>query len=492
MIMVAAVIMTMVLTTTKQRLSRLEVSSTMFVEAFSFPLPSPSPPRRHRHHRPSTLLSCSAFRSKYRERSLFCWGLDGAVASPDSCDDDNECIPPDFFDDYACKWINDNEKSTNSNYDYIIEPFQMVKGGSGGFCNRIYQVQNSTHTLLLKQFSNLAQERMSLMMMLPSYSISSRSPQLDERLGEFGLGPRIVDSYLPQALLMEYIQSPTLTEQDLFQSPPNLALLENIGQALYSLHHTAIRSQTSGSRNTGATKAKIPKDNSCIPRQQNMLWRSIDLLLERISSPGSKMYFTQEVQAQYQLLEMEFQLPMVSLGHGDCKPSNIILLQDQTDVRNDKNQKTHNNVRFLDLELTGYNYRAYDLAKLLFRRGNEIATKDGPLQSKCQDYVLSSYLKSSSTSEGDNDDHKKLLEKLRSECQLLLPMTWLEAALFFEATKDTVQAEHDDTKSQAWDALAQDRLENYQKACQSTAFLESVHAYRKNIGAQEIPKSSTI
>jgi aminoglycoside phosphotransferase (APT) family kinase protein len=360
--------------------------------------------------------------------------LHGTASFRGGVDDDD--VPIEFAEEY----LKDN--------GYTMEPFQVAQG-TGGFNNRLYQVHNSTHTYLLKLFSELAKERIAL-----SYPI-------DAKLGELGLGPHISNSYYPMAILMEFIPAPTLTEGDLFQSPPNERLLQDVAVALSSLHSLppppGFESSTTSS-------------SSSIPRDRNILWRSIHLLLDRINRPDKKEYFTEQVQRHYSRLEEEFRLPMVTWGHGDCKPSNIILTAD------------HGEVCFLDLELTGYNYRAYDLAKLLFRHSLP-SDVDSTIPGRCQDCVLRAYLSSSCSDNNNNNNNDVVdihasMEQLRIECNLLLPMTWLEAALFFEATKETV-AEED--KKQEWERLAQNRLENYQKACQAPSFLESIEAYQQII-----------
>ncbi|KAH8066447.1 hypothetical protein JL722_889 [Aureococcus anophagefferens] len=95
------------------------------------------------------------------------------------------------------------------------------------------------------------------------------------------------------------------------------------------------------------------------------------------------------------------------LGHGDFKPSNV-LLHDGAAV-------------FIDFELAGPNYRGYDIFKLF--RTNEMApASDAELLR-----FIAVYLAEGGADSGDAEAARCL-----AESKLFEPLTWLEAAIFFE------------------------------------------------------------
>jgi hypothetical protein len=73
---------------------------------------------------------------------------------------------------------------------------------------------------------------------------------------------------------------------------------------------------------------------------------------------------------------------------------------------------------------------------------------------------------SSSSSSSEQMTVTTTLDDLEREVKLLVPMTWLEAAIFFVcmACQDEVQASR-------WNQLAMDRLMSYQKSVSERALL---------------------
>ena len=113
-------------------------------------------------------------------------------------------------------------------------------------------------------------------------------------------------------------------------------------------------------------------------------------------------------------------LAQVAIGHGDAKPGNILVDQ-------------HHWIRFIDLELAGLHYAAYDIAKLF--RDNDTWLDD----------FLVVYAK------------ERGVTVSREEVDRLRPMTWLEAAIFFVCMLQQDQGNED-----LWRKLAVDRLANYE------------------------------
>merc|ERR1712224_380872 len=112
-----------------------------------------------------------------------------------------------------------------------------------------------------------------------------------------------------------------------------------------------------------------------------------------------------EISAARSLLERH--RPVIVLGHGDCKPSNVIVSGEHSE-----------NVTLIDFELGGPNYRGFDLMKI-FR------TAGGPSR-PCMVHFLRSYLASLR-----RPTNKAAISKLTREVQIFEPLTWLEAAVFF-------------------------------------------------------------
>merc|ERR1712232_29647 len=130
---------------------------------------------------------------------------------------------------------------------------------------------------------------------------------------------------------------------------------------------------------------------------------------------------------------LELRTPVVVLGHGDCKPSNIIMSQDPAGL-----------AKLIDFELGGPNYRGFDLMKL-FR------TAAGPSKT-CVEYFLLAYAECFREKTTDSD-----VDALADETYQFEPLTWLEACVFFLTLPLFKPRE-----IQRWNALAIDRWDKYQ------------------------------
>ena len=119
--------------------------------------------------------------------------------------------------------------------------------------------------------------------------------------------------------------------------------------------------------------------------------------------------------------------------------------------------------KFIDFETVGCHYRAWDLAKF-FRTSHATDWTDGNRRLFLERYSNSS---SQSTSGREDETITKLGTPasllLELESRLLLPMTWLEAAMFFETIGDTKKANH--------------RKRHYEQS--RAAFLKDVRNYQK-------------
>lgn len=346
-----------------------------------------------------------------------------------------ECSP--WIDEVALDKLDDDLRSRTTVMVYV-ERLSESKGGNLGFCNSLFLVQAQTTTNemtttstmsipvgILKVYSELAQARM---------QVSTLDP-IDQQLGELHLGPKVWGSS-KAALLMEYYEDGIALTEDLVHSPMNShnqRILSRVAQSLSRLHRLDL-----------ARKTLIPAPSN----HQNMLWDSIDVLLERIMDPSSRSFF--QTQVEFQRCQLErLGLPMVHVGHGDFKPSNVLWLQ--------KSQE----IRFIDLETVGSYYRAYDLAKFFRTRSVTNATTIN------QEYFLGCYLEDMFHSKDMVDLPQSSITLLFLESQLLIPMTWLEAAIFFHASRQP---------STEWKLMAEDRFYHYQQA--NAAFLSTVEQYQ--------------
>jgi thiamine kinase-like enzyme len=289
-----------------------------------------------------------------------------------------------------------------------LEPSKLKL--QGGFCNSIYKGDGDR--AILKVFSELAMARIQV----SGFSLGA----IDTLVGEMGLGPRILQVAEGHTILMECLASPSLTERDV-HGPNATEMLMAVAKSLAELH--SLRNATTFSTNTTDTN-------------KNMLWSSLEVLLEHIPKED-RDYYSKQVAWQHERLEA-LDLPTV-LGHGDFKPSNVVIAKKQAN--------------FIDLETAGFHYRAFDLAK--FFRTNH-PTEWTPTN---QEDFLKAYLQCI----GDASTPPSLLQL---ESNVLVPMTWLEAAIFFHASR----------RHERWNELAQERTCQYQRSC--STFLEDIQAYQ--------------
>ena len=210
-----------------------------------------------------------------------------------------------------------------------------------------------------------------------------------------------------------------MTLDDIENIPNNLAL-QSVANSLAKLHTTTIDTSST-------TLAK---------KNKNMLWSCCRVFLNQLhDNPNNKElydYYARQLEIQQERLDA-LELPVV-LGHGDFKPSNIILLPGEIGAK------------FVDWETCGYHYRAYDLAKL-FRT----TTTDN--QSEARNLFLQYYC--TYCNAHNNNTKNDTPKHLWLEAMLLLPMTWLEAAMFFHAKSLT---------EEEYLGLAQHRLKHYEES----------------------------
>ena len=285
------------------------------------------------------------------------------------------------------------------NYKYKMEPLD-----GPGYCNKLFRILPNVG--ILKVYSELARERRKL----------SGLTFIDEQLGEIGVGPRVLHSS-SSGLVMNALPPPPLTEQDVHAEGASDTLL-SVSTTLALLHSTQPESKTEVRVNT-----------------KNMLWSALEILLSRIKNEDCRRYYKEQVEWQRDNLDA-LNLPMVALGHGDFKPSNVMM--------------NGEDAKLIDFEMVGCHYRAFDLAKFFRTKSPTPWTVDN--RRLFYDHYLSCL-----------GDRSTTLSKLELESQLLIPMTWLEAAMFFEATEEYT--------------MAADRKNSYEASRQ--LFIENISRYKR-------------
>lgn len=191
----------------------------------------------------------------------------------------------------------------------------------------------------------------------------------------------------------------------------------------------------------------------------NMLWRSCHVLMQQYADPQWKVdpgdghapwtfdRLYSCIRNHEAELAREDDLLTTVCGHGDCKPSNLL-------VQGRNHGETPTSVRFLDMELAGRHYIAYDLAKL-WRTSSPLTVGQQHQRDQHQRIFLETYAE-------HFPGETVTASALRHQIDRLLPLTWLEAAVFFVAMSSSSSQNPSDRGH--WDALALDRLRSYEKS----------------------------
>lgn len=186
---------------------------------------------------------------------------------------------------------------------------------------------------------------------------------------------------------MERLEGRTLEEPDMHRG--DLGLLESVARALAAVH-------------------RLPSPAAC--DGEPMLWRTVDKMMGVVARkpelipegmPGLEA-IREKIHDAKRLLQGHE--PKVVFGHNDFKPSNVML--------------TEGGVKIIDFELSGPNYRGFDLMKV-FR------TAAGPSQS-CMRHFLGVY-----AGQVGAVSSEAVVSSLLQEANLFEPLTWLEACVFF-------------------------------------------------------------
>ncbi|KAJ8598247.1 hypothetical protein CTAYLR_005503 [Chrysophaeum taylorii] len=275
------------------------------------------------------------------------------------------------------------------------QEFRIAETLDKGFSNAVYRVEVGGESLVAKVFSESAKVRCP----------AGARGLFDELAGAAHLGPR-VRKRTPDGLLMEYVNGVTLTAEDLKRDAWAVAV-EKVAPKLAAVH-------------------ALPVEAS-----EAVLWRGIDAMLARVGNFEGFGDLEVEVARSRRVVETELG-PPDACAHGDLKPSNILRVCDD--------------VLFVDFELAGPGYAAYDVAKL-FRT----EPYDAPAG------FLREYLRARGI------PRQTLAHALKATA-LLEPLAWLEAVVFFLFMATTTAASPDPGGSSSWIRLARDRYRAYEAA----------------------------
>mmetsp|Transcript_12431 Transcript_12431/g.27651 ORF Transcript_12431/g.27651 Transcript_12431/m.27651 type:complete len:321 (+) Transcript_12431:98-1060(+) len=277
-----------------------------------------------------------------------------------------------------------------------------------GFANLVWACENHGQPIVLKRYSDIVFLRME----------PEALGAVDRLAWQVEIGPAVMHASC-SGLVTELLPGRILEEQDMHSE--NWPLLKSAAVAVATLH-----------------QQRAPKECEGSP----MLWRTIDRMMEGAAKspellptgvPSIDVMLAEIADAKARLDEL---LPVVVLGHGDLKPSNMMLCSEE-----------HHTVKLIDFELSGPNYRGYDLMK---------AFRSGKHNSKASmRYFLRSY--AGKVEGGTADD--AMVDALEQESKLFEPLTWLEAAVFFVSALPMMT----NIDVAAWNELAVHRWKKFEE-----------------------------
>jgi len=275
----------------------------------------------------------------------------------------------------------------------LMDKPTRVSEMSAGFCNWVYRVDlPDREPVVVKFFSPMAKLRV--------------APELrgqgDQAAGAESLGP-LVHFRSPDGMVIDYVEGDTLTERDMHA--PASDLPELIAPKLAKLH--ASGDYAGGGDAVGG---------------QSHLWQFLDAMMDQVAAAKhalpSGISFTQ---IEREIARMRARCDVLGLkvvpGHGDLKPSNVMRLRSPA-----RDAERDGGIFFIDFELAGAHYRAFDLFKL-FRTAEEPSVAN-----------MRAFLRSYLAAGREEEDEEELLlelEALQAEAYVAEPLTWLEAAVFF-------------------------------------------------------------
>ncbi len=279
---------------------------------------------------------------------------------------------------------------------------------SSGFCNSVYLVEtDGGDKLVVKVYSDLSLLR----------TEKHQRGVIDVMASESGLGPAVRWN-TNEGVAHDFVPGRILEEQDMHTR-------RDIGEACARLIAKFHSLETPPEFNGDGT----------------LIWKWLERMLNEIESSENKTVLpidVSELRAEVNRVSTvirDEENACVVLAHGDLKPSNVILTQ------SDASQ-----VQLIDLELSGPNYRGFDLMKL-FRTSHQQYSEERFT------HFLKVYC-----DEMNVDD----VASVEEETKLFLPVSWLEATIFFALVLVLEPRGSDDHAN--WEALFLDRWRQYRES----------------------------
>ena len=253
---------------------------------------------------------------------------------------------------------------------------------------------------------------------------------VDEIASHIVVGPKLLFRN-EHGIVMEFLNGRVLTEKDVHTNNHNF-------QTTFDQRNKQNIVCVSLARKVALLhKQKLPKNTTTTTTTQtNMLWFTLEKMLASIKSHSTLFpefnydLVQKDVQHMTTVLN-ELDLPIV-LAHGDLKPSNVMLLNNNNDLT--FQMKAHiqcNDIMLIDFELGGYGYRGFDLCKI-FRTKDEVSNKEN------QKIFIKNYIQTfhdpqnESCKKTENDD----IEIVWRETRLFEPLTVsLHLFFFFSCSK---------------------------------------------------------
>ena len=207
-----------------------------------------------------------------------------------------------------------------------------------GYCNKVYRVNVKTNdeqqhvTYVSKLYSNAAKIRLGCL---------SNDEDVDRLASDMNIGPKVFfkDS---DGIVMDFVEGVTLTV-DQVHGIDNLDLCQKIARCVARLHSI-----------------------ECDRSNGNVLWMTLDKMLNKINDlPSEEFPGTWSIQKlKSEVSSMKNMIKSLHLQevmcHGDLKPSNLLL----TPKHNLAVFEEGESVIMIDFELSGLNYRGFDVCKL--------------------------------------------------------------------------------------------------------------------------------
>ena len=256
---------------------------------------------------------------------------------------------------------------------------------SKGFCNSVHLVRGvngDDEALVVKLYSDLSLLR----------TESDQRGAVDKIASVFGLGPTVWSS-THEGIAHSFVPGRVLEEVDMHTRSDVGVAAARLVARFHSL--------------------QVPREFDA--ERQPLLWKWFDRMLDEIGAsddvgvlPDSVNLdvLRAEVKEMRESITSAGEMFTVVLAHGDLKPANV-MLQNDAPVE----------LKLIDLELSGPNYRGFDLMKL-FRTNSETFSEEKFTA------FLSEYCRAARLDEN-------AVRNIEAETKLFEPLTWLEAAVFF-------------------------------------------------------------